>query len=119
MYLRVDLAPEPPAVELREREDCTRLHVEAHGAPTSDAGHTSLDRALRDSGFGALDGAAGGDGKEDTHALLGIDVLRTAAGRDRAAGWEKDFDAMIDYARTKGWTVGDHVRAHVVWSPTT
>jgi hypothetical protein len=109
MYVLVDLDVDPPTAELCEREDCTRLHVEVRGSADVASGRSSVDRALRDGGFGSLDG---------DDARLGLARLRQAAGDGRPPGWEPQFDAMADYARSKGWLDGSgNVQAHLVWSP--
>ncbi len=60
------------------------------------------------SGVGELD--AGG---RNVHVQLGV-IRRLAAGRT-APDWDTGFDAMIAYARTKGWVddAGNTVRAHL------
>jgi hypothetical protein len=109
MFVLVDLDAQPPMADLNEREDCTRLHVEVRGATDQAAGRPAVDRALRGSGFGSLDG--------DDDALLDLAHLRRAAGDGRPPGWEADFDAMADYARSKGWLDDSgNVRAHLVWA---
>ena len=108
MYVLVDLGADPPTAVLNEREDCTRLHVEVRGTTDQVSSRAPVDRALRDSGLGSLDG--------DDDALLDLAHLRRAAGDGRPAGWEADFDAMADYARSEGWLDDDgSVRAHLVW----
>jgi hypothetical protein len=109
MYVLVDLEAEPPTAALNEREDCTRLHVEVRGATDDAPGRTAVDRVLGDSGFGSVDG----DGDD---ARLDLAHLRRAAGDGRPPGWEADFDAMADYARSKGWLDDSGtVQAHLVW----
>ena len=60
------------------------------------------------SGVGELD--AGGS---HVHIQLGV-IRRLAAGRS-TPDWDAGFDAMIAYARTKGWVddAGNTVRAHL------
>ena len=67
--------------------------------------------------------AASGLGSADEeHAWLDVSALRAAgdesvraAGGD-AADWARQFDAMIAYAASKGWTDpdGSRVRAHII-----
>jgi hypothetical protein len=68
--------------------------------------------------FGALVDAAAGR-LEGEEAFITIDaVRRMAAGRVNAA-WDKEFVAMLEYARSKGWIDegGYAIRAHVEWQP--
>ena len=60
------------------------------------------------SGVGELD-----EGGRHVHVQL-ASIRRLAAGRT-ATGWDAGFDAMIAYARTKGWVddAGNTVRAHL------
>ena len=95
MYLRCADA----SVQLVEVDDLQRLHVEVEG-------HVVIGGAL--GSFGALEG---------DHAWLSIAALRAAAhAQGAAAGWDADFDAMVEYASSKGWLSpdGTDVRAHVV-----
>jgi hypothetical protein len=95
MFVRVDTAT--ARSELHHPDDLQRLHVEVVG----DGDQTAIDGALGE--FGRLDG---------DHVWLRIDALREAGPGDD--GWTTRFDAMIDYARSKGWTDGaGAVRAHV------
>ena len=73
----------------------------------TDGGPQVTDDILRSTGHGHLDGE---------HAWLDIDHLRASAGRDQPEHWVAGFNAMIDFARTRGWVSddGSHVRAHVV-----
>jgi hypothetical protein len=108
MYVLVDLDAEPPTAALNEREDCARLHVEVRRAAGEAPGRAAVDRVLRESGFGSVDG---------DDARLDLAHLRRAAGNGRPPGWEADFDAMADYARSKGWLDGNgQVQAHLVWA---
>lgn len=92
------LSPDtPPALTDVERLD--RLHAVSPG-PLADMMGGSLCR-FDDDG---------------EHVWLDIAVAR-AAGIDASgeAGWGEQYDAMIGYATSKGWTdeSGTHVRAHV------
>ena len=82
-----------------ERDDLTRLHVEAA------LDSAAVDSALRASALGRVEG-------ED--AWLSVSALRVQGASDDP-GWPQRFDAMIDYARGKGWCSADgsEVRAHV------
>lgn len=85
-----------------------QLHVEFRGVSDA-AGSVALTAA----GLGSADA---------DHAWLDVSALR-AAGEDsmRAAdggdaGWVAQFDAMVAYAASNGWTDADgsRVRAHIV-----
>jgi hypothetical protein len=49
------------------------------------------------------------------HAWVRTDALRRLAGPVATPGWEEGFEAMIDYARTRGWFDDEHgaIRGHV------
>lgn len=87
---------EPPRLTDLERLD--RLHAELHGPlDTAQLGHL-CERA------------------DDAHVWLHVDRARAVgvgAADDPAFG--ERFDAMIEYAATKGWLdeAGSHVRAHI------
>ena len=105
MYVEVDLEDEPPSVALAEAGDCGRFHVAVRGR--GDAG--GLDRALRGSGTGSVDG--------DGEAQVLVAAVRRMATGKVGDTWEADFAAMLDYARAKGWLSEDlgAIRAHVEW----
>ncbi|GAB6904163.1 hypothetical protein [Kineosporia succinea] len=67
-------------------------------------------------GDGARARAAGiGDWTDEAHlAVPAPELVRLAGELGRDPMWRRDFDAMIDYARSKGW-VDDagRVRMHV------
>lgn len=76
------------AVALVEPDDCKAFHVEAYG-------DVDVAAVLDESGAGRLTD----DGE---HALIEIGwVRRVAVGV--GPGWDQDFGAMLDLARTKGW----------------
>ncbi len=104
MFVLVDLGPYPPEVSLEEPDDTGRFHVTVRGG---------TDRALV---FGALVDAAAGrlDGDE---AWITVDAIRRLAGSQVGPDWETAFEAMLDYARSKGWLdeTTHAVQAHVEW----
>lgn len=87
-------------VALSDPDNFTDLHVKLGASSVERAGE-----ALAAAGCGDLVGE---------HAWLNVGWLREA-GPD-SDDWRSQFDAMIDYARGKGWTddAGVQVRAHVV-----
>jgi hypothetical protein len=105
VIVSVDLTTTRLDVRLDEPDDCRRFHVAAHG----DADPDRLGRVLADHGSGRLDG-------DDVWVQVEA-VRRLAAGRV-GAGWESDFAAMLEFARSKGWidASGTAIRAHVEWT---
>lgn len=105
MFLLVDLSPQPPVVTLEEPMDTKRFHVEVRGGS---------DRMLV---FGALVDAAAGR-LEGDDAWVTVDALRRLAAGQVPASWDRDLDAMLDYARGRGWfdDATHAVRAHVEWT---
>jgi hypothetical protein len=95
--------------EVREADDCRRFHVESALDPSE------LDGVLR----------AGSAGHADDHGAAWIRVdwvvsaVRASAQATTGADWHERFEAMLGYARGKGWldAAGTHIRAHVVASP--
>jgi hypothetical protein len=100
----IDVSENRSAV--RDADDCGRFHV------ASTLGSVDLDRALRAASAGHDDG--------DGAAWVSVVWVRSTAGSAAqtavGADWPTRFDAMLDYARGKGWLdeSGTHLRAHVV-----
>lgn len=92
---------------VEDADDCTRLHISADGLDDAAVGAALLTASL------------GRPGEPD-HAWIAVDKLRAVARvASRTPGWDARFDAMIAYARSKGWldASGEHVAAHVERSP--
>lgn len=104
MHVTVDLTSEPPAVALVEPDDCTCFDVTVSG--TGD--EKDLDRALAAAVVGRTD---------EKEALVEVAAVRRMASGSVGDGWEGHFEAMLDYARRRGWLSDDaeSIRAHVVW----
>jgi hypothetical protein len=104
MHVTVDLGADPPGVALVEPEDCRRFDVLVHGG--RDAG--ALYRALG----GAAVGRTEGD-----DVLVTVEAVRRLASGTVGPTWDADFDAMLDFARGRGWVTadGEAIRAHVEW----
>jgi hypothetical protein len=104
VHVTVDLASEPPSLALVEPDDCTSFDVTVTG--TGD--DTDLDRALVDAGVGRTD-------KDE--ALVTVAAVRRLAAGAVGEGWDGRFEAMVDYARGRGWLTDDaeSIRAHIVW----
>jgi len=102
VYVQIDITPARPAVSLEEPDDCTRFHLAVVGG--RDIGRV----------FGALVDAAAGR-LEGDHALITIDSVRRMAAGRVGDDWDARFDAMLDYARTKGWIdeTNNAIQAHV------
>ncbi|MCI3273465.1 hypothetical protein [Streptomyces cylindrosporus] len=51
-----------------------------------------------------------------THAWVSVRELRAACAREDDADWVREFDAMVAFAASRGWTdgTGTRLRAHVV-----
>jgi hypothetical protein len=84
----VKVVVQDDAVELRDPEDCKGFHVEVQG-------DVDVAAVLDESGAGRM--ADDGD-----HALIEIGWVRQHA-TSVGPSWNEDFEAMLDYARTKGW----------------
>jgi hypothetical protein len=105
MYVRVDIAPQPPVVSLEEADDCTKFHLAVVGG-------RDLPRV-----FGALVDAAAGR-LEGDHAYITIDAVRRLAAGRVGDDWDSRFDGMLDYARSKGWIddTGNMIQAHIEYA---
>lgn len=87
----------PPVI--LEAADLKRLDVQA---PDGDLATSDLGS------LGRLD--PGGD-----HVWLISDRLKSAADPgDEDPGWGERFDGMVAYAQSRGWVVGNELRAHIV-----
>lgn len=85
---------------VQDPQNLRQLHAEFRGVGDADA-----DQALRRARLGAVEG---------DHAWLDASALRAAG--DGTADWNAQFDAMLRYAASKGWTDqgSARVRAHIV-----
>jgi hypothetical protein len=85
-------------------DECRSLDVR-----TGPGDRPAVDAVLRGTGLGRWDGS--GD------VELAVAGLRAAAfGAEVGADWPHRWDAMVAYARTKGWLTEDglYLRAHLV-----
>jgi hypothetical protein len=90
----------PDGVELEEPDDCSRFHVVGR-----DVGPDEVAGAL--SGFGEVEGE---------HAWIEQETVRTLAEGRVADDWDDRFDAMLEYASSKGWVDEEgRVQAHIEW----
>ena len=62
---------------------------------------------------GAAMGAAGHAADDDAHVWVSADWIRATVAGD--AEWTAGFDAMVAFARSKGWMndAGTHILAHI------
>jgi hypothetical protein len=99
----VDL--EEDRVSLAEPADFGRFHVQVVGGWDE----------------GAADLLLGGVGRLESIERAWIDVraVRVLAGDVVDEEWDTGFDAMIDFAGSKGWLSedGTAIQAHVEWPP--
>ena len=108
MYIEISLSrsrPGPGTVALREPDDFRSLKVVVHDESGTRDG---LDEALAQVGRLAADG----------DAILRIDALRRLAHeRARSTEWSESFDAMVQYAYSRGWMADDGaaLQAHCEW----
>jgi hypothetical protein len=99
VIIRADLAD--GGVTLQDAGDFQGFHVEVSGGPVDDA---RLAEVLAP--HGRLDGE---------HAWIGTDAVVALAGDDADDEWHRGFDAMVAYARDKGFLSedGEAIRAHL------
>ena len=84
----------PDDVRVVDVDDLRRLHLALGVVEVDEA-----DAALRAAGLGRLDGETG---------HLDVAALRAAAqGQATVADWAAGWDAMLAYARSKGWSSED------------
>jgi hypothetical protein len=104
MFVQVDLGPTPPVVTLEEPGDTKQFHLAVVGG---------TDAAMV---YGALVDAAAGR-LEGEDAWIGVDAVRRMAAGRVEESWDADFDAMLGYAKSKGWLdePGHAIKAHVEW----
>ena len=105
MIIDIDLTGGSSVVQLVEPEDCKRFHLGVRGGDSE-----ALGAALSTQAVGRL--LPSGD------ALIDIDAVRRLAAGQVPDSWGRDFDAMIGYAKSKGWLddTGEAIQAHVEWA---
>ena len=96
MYVRVTGG----GASLEDPTNLKQFHVSADDAAVD------VGAALAGSGFGTMEG---------NDAMISVEAVRSAAAGRVGDGWEAGFEAMLDFARSKGWLSDDGtaVRAHV------
>jgi len=102
MYVYIDLAVAPGPAELRDPDSFTEFKILIEGA--DDAADAVGAAAAR------LGRVAGPD-----HVFVEVELLERLAGeRAEDEEWSAQLEAMIEYAKSKGWTdEAGAVRAHV------
>ena len=112
MIVRVDLTTVPAVVTLEEPDDCRRFHIAVVGGTD----RTQAGEALAATGTGRL---TDGDQAGGPVAAVRVAAVRELAAGRVGPGWEDDFAAMLDYARSKGWldAAGEAIIAHLEFTP--
>lgn len=105
MIIDIDLTGDHAVTQLLEPEDCKRFHVAVRGGDLE-----ALGAVLPAHDLGQV--LPSGD------ALIEVEAVQRLADGCVPDGWEKDFAAMVDYARSKGWYDEDHtaIQAHIEWA---
>jgi hypothetical protein len=108
MFVQVDTTEMPPVVTLEEPDDTRQFHLVVVGGAVD---HGLVYGALVDAAAGRLDGE---------HAWIAVDAVRRMAAGRTGPTWDADFEAMLEYASSKGWIddTGATIRAHVEWGTT-
>jgi hypothetical protein len=103
MFVRVDLGGDPPFVALEDPADCTRFHVEVVNGDDLEL----ASEVLTDAGVGRID--------ESGAAFVEVVAVRSLAEGRVGSGWLRDFNAMLEFATSKGWMSADgaEIEAHV------
>ena len=95
MYVEIDLSAGSGAIELREPDDFRSLKVVVHDESEPGIGLEGVLAPVGRLGWGATRSCA-------------IDALKDLAReRARSAEWIESFDAMVEYARSRGWLADD------------
>jgi hypothetical protein len=105
VIIDIDLTGPHAAIQLLDPDDCKRFHVAARGGDVE-----ALGAVLPAHDLGQM--LPGGD------VLIEVDAVRRLAAGRVPDGWETDFSAMVDYAKTKGWFDEERraIQAHVEWA---
>ena len=100
MYVLADLRTH--SFDLVEAGDCQSFSVRVVG----EGGVPDLVLTL--AGCGVV---------EEDHVWVDVEVVRRLALFSTGEDWDAQFEAMVEYAGTKGWLDDDghRIRAHVEW----
>jgi hypothetical protein len=109
MYVQIDLAPYPPVVTLEDPDNTKQFHLSIINATSRDADWGLVFGAMVDAAAGRLEG---------DDAYITVDAVRRMAEGRVSETWNEDFEAMLDYAKTKGWLdeQGIAIKAHIEWT---
>jgi hypothetical protein len=103
LIVTVELTQAGPVVDLDDVDDFNAFKVLARGLRTQE---------LADA-FAPV-----GQMADDGDAFIDIEAVKRLAGeRSSRSEWLASFDAMVDYARSRGWVSADgrSIRAHCEW----
>jgi hypothetical protein len=102
MYLEIDLTQSPASVRLVDADELRSFNVVVHEA-----------------GAGAASRWPDAVARHEEHAWIRVSALRELAAPTAGPGWDAEFDAMLGFARSRGWLDEEHdaVRGHVERRP--
>jgi hypothetical protein len=102
VHVIVDLTSPGAGVSLHEPNDCTVFDVVVHGHGDD----ADVDGVLQAGSVGRMDGG---------EALVDVDAVRRLASGSVGDTWETDLQAMLEFARSRGWLTDDGaaIRAHI------
>ena len=95
--MRLHLYTDRATTSVSDGADLKRLDAVVHGTG---------DKAAALGGHGAMDA-------DGAHLWIDIAWLRSEAGAGQPESWAAQFDGMVAYANSKGWSNPDHTRLRV------
>jgi hypothetical protein len=103
VHVTVDLTSPGSGVSLDEPNDCTLFDLVVQG----DGDNGDVDRVLVADSVGRV---------EAGEALVTVEAVRRLASGSVGDTWETDLQAMLEFARGRGWLTedGTAIRAHIV-----
>jgi hypothetical protein len=103
VFIRITTDKDCP-VTLEEPDDFARFHVEVVGLNAAEL-RTQVQRRRV------------GQVIDNERIAVAIETIKSLAGQ-RPPSWERGFDGMVGYARSKGWVPDEHhIQAHCVRPP--
>jgi hypothetical protein len=109
MEVHVDLTAPKPVVHLLDPHDTKKFAVLVTGTGDDE----DVAKAL------AMNGAGPVLVPDQGHVYVDVSEIHRLALLEvpDAKGWETDYEAMLDYARSKGWLddTGTLIKAHIEW----
>ena len=101
----IHVVPRQGRAEVRQADDLKRFSVVVVGGASGEE----------------LEGALAPLARLESNAIawVSIERLRAACGRDDDVAWSLAFDAMVEFAASKGWVdeTGTALRAHLEYQP--